>query len=157
MYSFKTGAGKRRQKQLLRLMGVVIFILVIALAGVTYSYLRSRSSGDATSSAILSRAVSEASSAQSTVYRLTQSSGTNTNTLLSTLRAHIYALESLNMLASNIYGPGTSLADGKLLTECQNAITECETRLQAGSVITTQITALKDNVDLIVAGFGEHL
>jgi len=157
MYSFKTGAGKRKQKQLLRLLGVIIFILVIALAGVTYSYLRSRSTGSDTSSALLARAVSEAGNAQSTVYRLTQSSGTNTNTLLSTLRSHLYAMECLNALTANIYGAGTSLVDAELLTASQQLITDCETRLQAGSVITSQITSLKDNVDLIVQTFSGHL
>lgn len=153
MYTFKTGTGKRRQKQVQRLLCVIIFILLIALAGVTYSYIRSRSAGASTSEAILSRVVSEAANAQSTVYRLTQSSGTNTNTLLSTLRSHIYAMECLNALAANIYGPGTAIVDGALLTSCQQSITECETRLQAGSVITSQITLLKENVDKIVAAF----
>ena len=153
MYTFKTGQGKRRQKQIKRLLCVIIFILVIALAAVSVSYARSRSAAGNTSEAILSRVISEAANAQSTVYRLTQSSGTNTNTLLSTLRSHIYAMECMNALAANIYGPGTAIVDDELLTTCQQNITECETRLQAGSVITTQITTLKENVDLIVAAF----
>ena len=153
MYSFQTGAGKRKQKQLIRLLLLIIFILIIALGAVGYSYLRARSVGDTTSSAIFARAISEALEAQTAVYRLTQSSGTNTSTLLSTLRSHVYALECLNMLSANIYGAGTSLADAQILTACEELLTECESRLQAGSVITTQTTALRDYVDQLVAGF----
>ena len=154
MYSFQTGAGRRKQKQLTRLMLLIVFILVIALCGVTYSYLKNRSVSQNTSQAILSRAVSEASEAQSAVYRLTQSSGTNTTTLLSTVRSHVYALECLNALAANIYGAGTAIADPDLLNKCESLLNECETRLQTGSVITTQTTNLRDQIDLLVQAFG---
>ena len=154
MYSFQTGAGRRKQKQLTRLLLLLIFILAIALGGVTYSYVKTRNAAQATSQAILSRAVSEASEAQSAVYRLTQSSGTNTTTLLSTVRSHVYALECLNALAANIYGAGTAIADPELLNACEATLNECETRLQTGSVITTQTTLLRDKIDLLVQGFG---
>ena len=154
MYSFQTGANRRKQKQLTRLLTLLIFILAIALIGVTFSYLKTRNAAQATSQAILSRAVSEASEAQSAVYRLTQSSGTNTTTLLSTVRSHVYALECLNALAANIYGAGTTLADPNLLNECEATLTECETRLQTGSVITTQTTLLRDKIDQLVQNFG---
>ena len=154
MYSFQTGAGRRKQKQLIRLLLLLIFILVIALCGVTFTYLKSRNVAQTTSQAILARAVSEASEAQTAVYRLTQSSGTNTATLLSTVRSHIYALECLNALAANIYGAGTALSDPELLNSCQSTLTECETRLQTGNVITTYTTQLRDKIDLLVQGFG---
>ena len=153
MYSFQTGAGRRKQKQLTRLLLLIVFILVIALCGVTYSYLKNRSVSQNTSQAILSRAVSEASEAQSAVYRLTQSSGTNTMTLLSTVRAHIHTLQSINTIAANIYGAGTSLTDGEQLASCIDIITQCEARLQAGSVLTDLYTTLRDQIDQIVAGF----
>ena len=74
-------------------------------------------------------------------------------TLLSTVRAHIHALQSINTIAANIYGVGTSLSDGELLTSCIDIVTQCETRMQAGSVLTDLFTQLRDQVDLIVAGF----
>lgn len=157
MYSFQANAGRKKNKQLIRLLYLVIFILVIALLGVTFAYFRSAGVGEATSTALLSRAVSEASEAQSAVYRLTQSSGTNTMTLLSTVRAHIHTLQSINIIAANIYGVGTSLCDGDLLASCINIVTQCEARMQAGSVLTDLFTQLRDQVDLIVAGFGGAL
>jgi len=84
MYSFQANAGRKKNKQLIRLLYLVIFILVIALIGVCVAYSRSTGVSEATSTALLARALSEATSAQSAVYRLTQSSGTNTMTLLST-------------------------------------------------------------------------
>ena len=128
--------------------------LAIALGGVTFSYLKTRNAAQATSQAILSRAVSEASEAQSAVYRLTQSSGTNTMTLLSTVRAHIHTLQSINTIAANIYGAGTSLTDSEQLDACISIITQCEARMQAGSVLTDLFTNLRDQIDQIVAGFG---
>lgn len=157
MYSFQANAGRKKNKQLVRLLYLVIFILVIALLGVTFAYFRSTGVSEATSSALLARAVSEATEAQSAVYRLTQSSGTNTMTLLSTVRAHIHTLQSINTIAANIYGVGTSLSDGEMLASCINIITQCETRMQAGSVLTDLFTQLRDQVDLIVAGFGGAL
>ncbi|MBQ7885742.1 MAG: hypothetical protein IJ313_02490 [Clostridia bacterium] len=154
MYSFQANAGRKKNKQLIRLLYLVIFILVIALIGVTFAYFRSSGVSEATSDALLARAVSEATQAQSAVYRLTQSSGTNTMTLLSMVRAHVYTLQSINSIASNIYGVGTSLSDGALLASCIDIITQCETRMQAGSVLTDLFTQLRDQVDLLVAGFG---
>jgi len=153
MYSFQANAGRKKNKQLIRLLYLVIFILLIALIGVSFAYSRSTGVSEATSSALLNRALSEASQAQSAVYRLTQSSGTNTMTLLSTVRAHIYTLQSINAIAANIYGVGTTLSDDALLASCIDIVTQCETRMQAGSVLTDLFTQLRDQVDLVVAGF----
>ncbi len=153
MYSFQTGANKRKSRQTIRLLSIVIFILIVALAGVTFSYVRTKTISDATSEAILARAASESSEAQSAVYRLTQSSGTNTMTLLSTVRGHIYAMQCLNTLAANIYGAGPSVVDGALLTTCLDTVTQCEQRLQAGSVLTDLFTQLRDDVDAVAAVF----
>ena len=153
MYSFQANTGKRKNKQLIRLLTVVIFILIIALAAISFVYFRSRGQSDTTSEALLARAVSEAGSAQTAVYRLTQSSGTNTMTLLSTVRSHIYALQCINTLAANIYGPGTILADAQLLADCIAIITDCEAKLQAGSVLTGSFTTLRDNIDLLVSSY----
>ena len=153
MYSFQANAGRKKSKQLVRLLYLVIFVLVIALIGVSFAYFRSTGVSKATGDALLSRALSEATQAQSAVYRLTQSSGTNTMTLLSTVRAHIHALQSINTIAANIYGVGTSLSDGELLASCIDIVTQCETRMQAGSVLTDLFTQLRDQVDLVVAGF----
>ena len=157
MYSFQANAGRKKNKQLIRLLYLVIFLLIIALIGVTFAYFRSTGVSEATSSALLSRALSEASEAQSAVYRLTQSSGTNTMTLLSTVRAHIHTLQSINAIAANIYGVGTTLSDDALLSSCIQLITQCETRMQAGSVLTDLFTQLRDQVDLIVSGFSGAL
>ncbi len=157
MYSFQANAGRKKNKQLVRLLYLVIFILIIALIGVGVAYFRIRNVSDATSEALLARALSEATEAQSAVYRLTQSSGTNTMTLLSTVRAHVHTLQSINMIASNIYGAGTELCSGSLLTSCIDVVTQCETRMQAGSVLTDLHTQLRDQIDQLVAGFNASL
>lgn len=153
MYSFQANAGRRKNKQTRRLLYVIIFVLVIALAGVSLAYYRSTKVSDATSDALIARAMSEAAAAQNAVYRLTQSSGTNTTVLLAAVRSHIYALQSLNTLTANIYGPGTVLADANLLAACTVTLDECDTRIQAGSVVTEQTSSLRDNIDALVASF----
>ena len=153
MYSFQANTGKRKSKRTIRLLLVVIFILAIALAAVSFVYFRSVGQSDVTSEALMARAISEAGNAQSAVYRLTQSSGTNTMTLLSTVRSHIYALQCINMLASNIYGPGTIIADTQLLANSLSIITDCETKLQAGGVLTGSFALLRDNIDQLVASY----
>ena len=157
MYSFQANAGRKKNKQLVRLLYVIIFILIVALVGVTVSYLRTQGVGEATAEALRSRVISEATDAQSAVYRLTQSSGTNTMTLLSTVRSHIYALQSINTLAGNIYGAGTVLVDSDMLASCISIITQCETRMQAGSVLTDLHTQLRDEIDMIVKSVGSTL
>ena len=153
MYSFQANPSKRKNKRLIRLLLVVVFILAIALTAVSFVYFRSRGQSDTTSEALIARAISEAGNAQSAVYRLTQSSGTNTMTLLSTVRSHIYALQCINTLATNIYGPGTIIADPILLSECIGIISDCETKMQAGSVLTSSFSTLRDNIDLLVASY----
>lgn len=153
MYSFQAGSGRRKNKQLVRLLYIIIFILIIALVGVTYAYVKAARVSEATSEALIARAVSEAGSAQNAVYRLTQSSGTNTASLLATVRGHIYTLQSLNTLTANIYGAGTLVADADLLTSCVSTLDQCDTRLQAGSVLTDLTTQLRDQIDELVASF----
>ena len=151
MYSFQAGGSRRKNKQLVRLLYIIIFILVIALAGVTYAYVKAARVSEATSDALIARAVSEAGSAQNAVYRLTQSSGTNTAPLLAAVRSHIYTLQSLNTLTSNIYGAGTLVTDAELLARCVSTLDQCDTRLQAGSVLTDLTTLLRDQIDELVA------
>ena len=153
MYSFQAGSGRRKNKQLDRLLYIIIFILIIALVGVTFAYVKAARVSEATSEALIARAVSEAGSAQNAVYRLTQSSGTNTASLLATVRGHIYTLQSLNTLTANIYGAGTLVADADLLTSCVSTLDQCDTRLQAGSVLTDLTTQLRDQIDELVASF----
>ena len=147
MYSFQTGSSKRKSQKTIRILSIVIFVLAIALIGVTVSYLRASSVSRTTSDALMARATNEANEAQTAVYRLTQSSGTNTMTLLSNVRAHIYTL------ASNIYGAGTVIVDGSMLSDCIITLDAAEQRLQAGSVLTGSMTELRDEVDAIVALF----
>jgi len=154
MYSFQANAGRKKNKQLVRLLYVIIFILIIALAGVSVSYFRTQGVSEDTAEALKSRVVSEATEAQSAVYRLTQSSGTNTMSLLSTVRSHVYALQSINAIAGNIYGAGTVLVDGELLASSISIIQQCETRMQAGSVLTDLFTDLRDQIDQIVVNVG---
>jgi len=153
MYSFQANTGRRKSKQTRRLLYVIIFILVIALIGVSFAYYRSTKVSEATGDALIARAMSEAAAAQNAVYRLTQSSGTNTTVLLAAVRSHIYALQSLNTLTANIYGPGTVLADASLLAACTATLDECDTRIQAGSVVTEQTSNLRDSIDALVASF----
>ena len=153
MYSFQTNVSKRKNKQTIRLLCILLFVLVIVLCGVTYSYLRASKINQSTSESLLARATSEASEAQSAVYRLTQSSGSQTMTLLANVRGHIYALNSLNILASNIYGPEIVLVDPALLNDCVTTLDTCEQRMQAGNVLTDLFTTLRDNVDTIVTTF----
>ena len=153
MYSFQAGSGRRKNKQLVRLLYIIIFILIIALVGVTFAYVKAARVSEATSEALIARAVSEAGSAQNAVYRLTQSSGTNTASLLATVRGHIYTLQSLNTLTANIYGAGTLVADADLLTSCVSTLDQCDTRLQAGSVLTDLTTQMRDQIDELVASF----
>ena len=153
MYSFQAGSGRRKNKQLVRLLYIIIFILIIALVGVTFAYVKAARVSEATSESLIARAVSEAGSAQNAVYRLTQSSGTNTASLLATVRGHIYTLQSLNTLTANIYGAGTLVADADLLTSCVSTLDQCDTRLQAGSVLTDLTTQLRDQIDELVASF----
>lgn len=153
MYTFQANAGRRRDRNAKRLLLVIIFLLAIALAGVSYSFIRARGMEDRVGDAVYACAVSEAENAQSAVYHLTQSSGTNTSNLLSIVRGHIYALQSLNDLAAGIYGPGTAVTDEALLDACVETIDSCDARLQAGLVYTDLLTDLRDQVELVVGTF----
>lgn len=155
MYSFQPDGKRRRDRHTVRLLRLVIFVLAIALAGMTFSFLRVRNVERQTSEAITARAVSEAKEAQGAVYRLTQSSGANTSPLLASIQSHVYALQSLNHLAAAIYGPGTVVADEAMLEKCLSTIAECDTRLQAGLILTDLYTVLRDDVDQLAAMYGE--
>lgn len=153
MYPFLSDRGRRRQRRTLTLLIAVICALVLALVGVGYRYAQSTKAERTVQDALYARAVSEAGSAQAAVYRLTQSSGANTTTLLATVRGHIYALQSLNTLVANIYGAGSAVADSARLDVCVKTLDLCESRLQSGLVITEQLTQLRDDVDALVAAY----
>ena len=155
MYSFQANnTGKKRYKRTIRLLLLLVFMLVIALAGVTYSFIRQRNASVVVTDSLSARALSEAGSAQSAVYRLTQSSGTNTAALLADIRSHIYAMQCLNTLSSNIYGADVHITDSAALEACMTTLDACQVRLQAGGVLTTQFTQLRDEVDAVASLFG---
>ena len=43
MYSFQTGSSKRKSQKTIRILSIVIFVLAVALIGLTVSYLRASS------------------------------------------------------------------------------------------------------------------
>ena len=63
MYSFQAGGSRRKSKQITRLLYLIIFILVIALAGVSFAYVKAARVSGATSDALIARAVPPPSSA----------------------------------------------------------------------------------------------
>ena len=153
MYTFDVNRGRRKSKRLNRILLVVIFVLVILLAGVTYTLIKTRNFEDTTRDVLISRAISEAGDAQSTVYRLTQSSGTSSAALLAGVRSHIYCLQCINTLTANIYGAGTVIVDPELLNRCTATLDLADVRLQAGNVLTEQFTTLRDQVNDVAATF----
>ena len=48
---------------------------------------------------------------------------------------------------------GTIIVDNSMLTDCMTTLDAAEQRLQAGSVLTSSMTELRDEVDAIVALF----
>lgn len=53
MYSFQTGSSKRKSQKTIRILSIVIFVLAIALIGLTVSYLRASSASRTTSDALM--------------------------------------------------------------------------------------------------------
>ena len=67
MYSFQTGSSKRKSQKTIRILSIVIFVLAVALIGLTVSYLRASSASRTTSDALMARATNEANEAQTAV------------------------------------------------------------------------------------------
>lgn len=153
MYSFQAGGNRRKNKRRVQILGIVIFLLIVALIGVTVAYLRVRQSSAGVSEALLASAINEAGQAREAAYQLTQTSGSKTMSVLSNVKAHIYALRNLNTLTSNIYGAGTVVVDGELLTTCLRTIETAELKQQAGNVLTETFTTLRDQVDVVYQTF----
>ena len=62
MYSFQANTGRRKGRKMRRLLYIIIFVLVIALVGVSFAYVRSTKVADATSDALIARAMTVARS-----------------------------------------------------------------------------------------------
>ena len=152
MYSFER-SSRRKTVRHTRILIFIIFVLVILLAAITYSWLKARNLEGNVRDILLSRAISEAADAQSAAYRLTQSSGTNAVTHLANVRSHIYCLDMLNTLTSNLYGAGTVIVDPALLSSCVTTLDQSDLRLQAGNVMTDLYTLLRDQVNEVAATF----
>ncbi len=153
MYSFDVNRRSRKDRRRIHILVLAIFILTILLTGVTYTLLKSRNFEDTTREVLVSRAISEAGDAQTTVYRLTQSSGTSSAALLANVRQHVYCLQCLNTLAGNIYGAGTIVVNPELLSTCMATIDLATVRMQAGNVLTEQFTLLRDQINTIATSF----
>ena len=155
MYPFLSGDNRRRRdKRIIHLLIVLVALLLAGVVGLSIVHFRGQGASRDIVDALSARAFSEADAAQSAVYRLTQSSGTNTMSLLSNIRSHIYALQCLNTLTASIYGADARLSDPALLETCTATLDLCELRLQAGNVLTTQFTDLRDQIDAVAKQFG---
>ena len=155
MYAFQTQNSSRKKIQRrMRLLLLLVFLLALALGGMTLSYRRQQKVAAGITEALNVRAFSEADAAQTAVYRLTQSSGTNTMSLLSAIRSHIYALQCLNTMTASIYGADNYIAQPDLLEACTATLDNCENLLAGGRVLTTETTQLRDQVNAVAALFG---
>lgn len=153
MYYFQNRGMNSKNKKKERFQVVLIIVLTIVLAVVSGLYLKGRNATDGISQSFKQRAMDESRMAKTAATRLTQSSGTASMSHLSTVRAHVYAMECINELSTNYMGANAVVVDPELLKVCESIITECETRIQTGSVLTDQYTALRDEVNKIAALF----
>jgi hypothetical protein len=127
----------------------LLFLLVLALSIVSVSlavgYSSASGANSRTRGALISRMQSEVTQAKDSAYRLSHTSGSQTENLLATVRQHVYAMRTVNEMAAAIYGAGNVLINEAQINACIGYLDQCDTWLQTGSVLT--YTDLRAGID----------
>ena len=157
MYSFQTGSSKRKSQKTIRILSVVIFVLAVALIGLTVSYLRASSASRTTSDALHgTRHQRSQRGADRRLSAHTVQRNQYHDAALPMSAAHIYAHAVPEYAsASNIYGAGTVIVEhGSMHLRLHHHARRGGAAVRrAGSVLTESMTELRDEVDAIVALF----
>ncbi|MEG0766177.1 MAG: hypothetical protein RR482_00530 [Clostridia bacterium] len=147
-YRLSSKPWGRRQQQV---MLVVLCILLFGNIFQAFAY-RSVSMRDARMrEALVIRVQSEISSARSTSRLLSRTGGSNTSTLLSKVRQHVYGVQQLNDLTASLYGATRTLIQEDLVNAALAAIHTCEGKLVSGMALDAPLSELWQQLDAMLA------
>ncbi|GHU69566.1 hypothetical protein AGMMS49992_00450 [Clostridia bacterium] len=146
MYYTQRRAFTKRSRDTLVL---VILLLLIALIVTGCLYAGSVRRGAYYSDVLLSRGADELGQARASMSQISRIGGSYTTVQISKLRQHLYAIDRLNAIATEIYGANKGIIDDSCVASALDTIGKCESRLLKGQAIDEQLATLRQMLDQI--------
>lgn len=149
MYRYPNPSDTRKRRHYIQALVAVVVILAIAFIGLFVAYIDSSKANNNTREMLVAKVQAESSNAQTRAYQLSQTGGSNVASLVAATRQHVYSLTVLNSVYTGIYGPGSMLVEDTLITQCIALLDECDTKQQAGLVLTETFANLRIAIDAL--------
>ena len=149
MYRYTHATHNARFKRRQTLFILALLLLCIVAISLGFAYVRASRINHNTRDVLVARIKTEASHARNSAYLLSQTSGSNIESTVASVRKHVHATQVLNEMTSSIYGPGALLVDETLIKNCTNALDECDTKLKTGATLIDAAATLRLVVDAL--------
>ncbi len=140
-----------RSKNRSNIQGTLLSLLVLVLAIASISLFFAYSSASRTSAntrhALVSQIKTEVSQAKTRVTQLLPTGGSKTEAMVATVRQHVYAARTVNVMAAGIYGAGNVLVSEATINRCIELLDRCDQKIQTGQVVTDTYNELSIAID----------
>lgn len=155
MYRYGQSARGSRSRQQQTLVLLLLLALAIACISLAIAYSGAARANANTRQELINRMQAEVNQAQQRAYQLSQTSGSKIESMIATVRQHVYAARTINEMTSAIYGPGNVLVSETLINNCVADLDQCDQKLQTGSVLTDTYTSLRTHIDALLEEVSE--
>jgi hypothetical protein len=150
-YAQRRGLTKRSRDTLI----LIILLLIFALVIITGLYINAARRDAHANALLLGEGSDELSQARASMSQISRVGGSFSSQAISQLRQHLYAIGSLNDVATALYGANYRLIDKAEILRALDAVSKCEARLLQGQAIDEQLQSLRvilDQIDLELRG-----
>lgn len=146
-----SNATKTQQTVLL----LIVLGLIIVCAGLFIVYNGANKTNSGIHAALVSQIQIEVSNAQTSAKQLSPTGGSKTESMVATVRQHVYAVRTVNKIAEDIYGRGNALISEMFINNCVDLLNKCDNNIQTGQVVTGTYSDLSEAIDVLYAQAAE--
>ena len=143
--SRSSNASKTQQTILLLLLLAVTIVCI----GLAFAYSSASRVNDNTHRVLVQRMQIEVSNARTRAAQLLPTGGSRTESMVATVRQHVYAVRTINEMTALIYGPGNVLVNEMLINKCIELLDQCDQKMQRGEVVTGTFDELNSAIEVL--------
>ena len=140
-----SNATKTQQTILL----LILLALTIVCIGLVIVYSSASKANNSMRKTLVSRIQIEVSNAQTSARQLSPTGGSKTESMVATVRQHVYAARTVNKMAEDIYGVGNVLVNELYINNCIDFLNKCDDNIQTGQVVTGTYSQLSEAIDIL--------
>jgi len=136
-------------KTLQTILLLALLTLTIVCVGLAIVYSGATKANEGVRKALVLQIKNEVSTAKTKAAQLSPTGGSRTESMVATVRQHVYAAHAVNEMSEKIYGLGNTLVNVIYIDNCIKYLDDCDDNIQTGKVATGTYSQVVEAIDFL--------